>query len=177
RGLSADLGHQLVDILELAQRYRPRGVARAPAAPRPHPDGERLGEILVGMTLRVPESQVLDMLLARRVRPILIGIRLGRAPEEVAPPASVVQAIGVLNRVSGFVPQNAHALAVRAAFQIQHLRALETHETRVSEVEWRGESRYAQRRKPFIGEPDVRLQHERPVEELAPQLVDLRPEP
>src|SRR5688572_20181660 len=73
RPLSPDLLHQLIDVFQLAHG-RPAFVATAPIGSRTQPDGEGFSEILVRMTLRVPEPQVLDVAFARRVWPIVFRI-------------------------------------------------------------------------------------------------------
>ena len=48
--------HQRVHVLQLLQR-RPPGVALLPVRVRRQPDREGLGEVLVGMALRVPRDR------------------------------------------------------------------------------------------------------------------------
>src|SRR5690348_13239131 len=53
RSLAGDFIHQFVDIFELLERG-PLGIARAPVRAWPQPYGKSLGEILVGVALRIP---------------------------------------------------------------------------------------------------------------------------
>ena len=54
--------------------------------------------------------------------------------EELAMLAFEVQPESGVERVAGLVPQNAHALGVRAALDFQHLLPFELHQPRVREV-------------------------------------------
>ena len=83
RRAARELAHQLVHVLELPQR-RPALVALAPLRLRVEPDRERLGEILVGMALRVPGVEVDDEALAVGPRRVELGVGLARAAEELA---------------------------------------------------------------------------------------------
>ena len=72
----------------------------------------------------------------------------------------------------GFMPENSHALAFGGAFDFQHLRPLEFHEPRMSQVKWYGKARHAVGREPFLGQPDMRTEPERSRLELAVKLFD-----
>ena len=69
---------------------------------------------------------------------------------------TALQLISVLNRVAGLVPHDSRELITRAPFDIEHLTPLESNEPRMREIEGNRETRHALRRKPFLGEPDVR---------------------
>ncbi len=112
RPLAGDLPHQLVDIFELLER-RPAGIARAPMRARPQPHREGFGEILVRMALRVPQPQMLDVIAARRIGPVIARIALRRRTEQLLPAAAAIKLIGVGDDMAAFVPQNAHAFATR----------------------------------------------------------------
>ena len=138
RLLAGDLGHQLVDIFELLQR-RPAGIALAPVGARLQPDREGLGEVLVGMALRIPQPQMLDVILARRIGPVVARIAGRGTAEQFLPAAAALQPVGVLDDVAGLVAQDAHAFGARAAFDVEDLLALEPHQARMGEIEreWR----------------------------------------
>ena len=76
RSSSGDLGHQPIDVLELAQR-RPALVSLAPARPGRQPDGEGLGEVLGRVRLGVPVVEVLDVASAVGAGLVVIGVGLG----------------------------------------------------------------------------------------------------
>src|SRR6185369_16675743 len=78
-----EIGHQLVDILELLQR-RPAVITTSPLRARRQPNGKRLGEVFRGMRLRVPGRQVQDILATLRFRLVEVGIRLRERAEELA---------------------------------------------------------------------------------------------
>src|SRR6516165_6189034 len=75
RPLAGNFVHQLVNIFELFER-RPVGVAGTPMRARPQPYGESFCEILVGMTLRVPQPQILNMIAARGISPVVPRVAL-----------------------------------------------------------------------------------------------------
>src|SRR5712691_46953 len=83
-----------------------------------------------------------------------------------------MQPKSVVDRVSRFVPQNTHALAFAGAFDFQHLRPLEFHESRMGQVKRYGKTGYAIRCKPFFGQPDMRMEAKGPSLELAIELFD-----
>ena len=78
RPRARQLAHQPIHVFELALR-RPSGVPRRPHRVRVEPHGEGLGEVLVGMALRVPVIEMLDEALAVRLRRVVLGIRRRRA--------------------------------------------------------------------------------------------------
>src|SRR5947209_20145240 len=71
--LPGDFSHQLVDIFELLER-RPARIARPPVRARPQPHRKSFGEILVRMTLRIPEPQVLDIAPAGWIGPVIARV-------------------------------------------------------------------------------------------------------
>src|SRR5215467_9358681 len=75
RSLAGNLAHQLVDIFELFERG-PVGVAGAPMRAWPQPYGKSLGEVLIGMTLRIPQPQVLNVIAAGGIGPVVPRIML-----------------------------------------------------------------------------------------------------
>ena len=64
----------------------------------------------------------------------------------------------VVQRVACFMPEDAHALDVSASLDFEHLLALELHQPRMRQVKRNSEARNAVRRKPFRGQPHVRLE-------------------
>ena len=165
--------HQLVHVFELLDR-RPSRVARLPLCFRRQPDGEGLGKILVGMALRVPRVQVLDEALAVRARRVKLGIRLRRAAENLAALAAQPQLVGVVDDVTGFVAQDAHAPLVFAALDRQHLGFLEAFEPRMREVERHRHRRLAVGREPFVRQVKVERKGESAPLEFRLELRDAR---
>src|SRR5512140_281242 len=141
RWLVGDLAHQLVDVLELSKCW-PASIAFLPFAARPKPDSECLREIFIGMTLRIPETQVLHVALARRVGTIVLGIALGRFAEKTLPFATPLQLVAVLNRVSRLVPHDARELVARAAFDVEHLAPLQPDKAWMRQVEGNRKARH-----------------------------------
>ena len=91
RRMPGELLHELVHVLELLQR-RPVGVALAPLRVRLEPHREGLGEVLVGMALRVPGVEVQDEALAVGLRRVVLGILRRRRPEQLEPLAAAAAA-------------------------------------------------------------------------------------
>ena len=168
---AGDLAHQLVHVLELPER-RPVGVALPPVRVGRQPDREGLGEVLVGMALRVPGVEVEDEAPAVRPRRVVLRIGLEVAAEELLAPPPPAQAVRVVDRVAGLVAQDAHAPLRGAALDLEHLVQLEAREPRVREVERNRDARHAVGREPLVGEPEVRPEDGAPRGELARELGD-----
>src|SRR5438874_9001959 len=79
--------------------------------------------------------------------------------------------------MSRLVPHDAGELVTRAAFNVEHLTALQPDEARMCEIEWDRETRHAERRKPFLGEPDVRAESEAASLERFVESIDARCQP
>src|SRR5215510_13490016 len=80
----------------------------------------------------------------------------------------------VVERMAGFVTQDAHALDVRAAFDFAHELTLELHQTRVGQVKRNREPRHAVRREPFSRKPHVRLEANTAIVQLTVETFDVR---
>src|SRR5678815_8117 len=115
---------------------------------------------------------MLNVSLARRVGPVVLGVPGRGLPEELLPFATSVQLIPVLDRVSGLVAHDAHAFCPRRAFDVEDLVALESPKPRMRQVKRHREPRYATGGKPFVREPHVRLEYERSRIQLLVQLRD-----
>ena len=126
-----------------------------PFARRRQPHRERLGEVLVGMALRVPRVEVKHVALAVRLRGVELRIGLGRRSKDVTPLAAAPQTVGVVDGMAGFVAQDAHAPLVLAALHLEHLRLLELLEPRMRQVERDRNRRRAVRREPLVGQIEV----------------------
>ena len=80
RLLIAERARHPIHVPELAHR-RPAFVSAPPRASRSEPHRERLGEVFVGMLLRVPPFHVAHVVAAERHRPVLVAIRPIERPE------------------------------------------------------------------------------------------------
>jgi hypothetical protein len=58
--------------------------------------------------------------------------------------------IAVLHGVAALVPQNLHAFMMRAAFDLDELTLLESHQPRMQEIKRHGEPGDTARREPFV---------------------------
>src|SRR5262249_37338003 len=92
-------------------------------------------EILVRVTLGVPHAEMLDEVSARGVWPIVARISLRRRTEQLLPASAAMQLIGVLQHVSGFVPENAHALRHGPALHVDDLLSLQPPQARMGKIE------------------------------------------
>src|SRR5689334_20930173 len=104
------------------------------------------------MRLRVPRRQMQNVLSTLRPWFVEVGIRLRERAEEFAVLAFEVEAESGVESVAGLVPQNAHALLVSAALDLEHLAAFEFHQPRMREVERDCDARHGVRRKPLLGQ-------------------------
>jgi hypothetical protein len=155
RRQGADLGHQRVHVLELLER-RPAVVTRPPRRVWGEPHGERLGEVLVGMALRVPGLEMGDEATAVRTRRVVLGILGGREPEELLAAPAMAEAVGGVDSVPDLVAQDAHAPLLAAAFDLEHLRELEPRQPRVRHVERDGDTGHAVGGVPVVRQPEER---------------------
>ena len=155
----------------LAKAGQPR-YSRRHAESRLEPHRERLGEILGGMGLRIPRTEVLHEAAAARTRPV--GVRIGERcrPENLAPAAAAPQPIGRVDRVARLVAQDAHQPVAVAAFDFAHEAPLDAHEAAVRQIERDGDSRDAVRREPFLRQPAMRPEADAARGELAVKPLD-----
>src|SRR5689334_2437096 len=125
------------------------------------------------MCLRVPRGQMQHVLATLRPWFVKLGIRLRKRAEELAVLAFEVESKSSIERMTGLVPQDAHALLVGAALDLEHLAAFELHQARVCEVERDRDARDAVRREPLLGEPNVRFEANSARIQLAVELFDV----
>src|SRR5690349_8814909 len=110
------------------------------------------------MRLRVPRRQMQYVLAALRSRFVEVGIRLRERAKQLAVLSFEVQPKRRVECMSSLVPQDAHALLVGSPFNFQHLPPLELHQPRVREVKRNRDAGHTVRRKPLLGQPDVRFE-------------------
>ena len=70
--------------------------------------------------------------------------------------------------------QDAHAFRVGAAFDFEHLLALEFHQARMGQVKRNRNAGHAVRREPLFGQPDVRLEANAAFVEFTVETFDVR---
>src|SRR5262249_8284207 len=80
----------------------------------------------------------------------------------------------VVERMAGFVTQDAHALDVRAAFDFAHELALELHQPRVGQVKRNREPGHAVGREPFRRQPYMWLEANAAIVQFAVETFDVR---
>ena len=115
-------------------------VARAPVlVEHREPHRERLGEVLLGVRLRVPVGQVPHEALRVGPRAVVLGLVVGvGAPEDAPPLRPRREAAGVVERVPALVTEEARHSRV-APLDVHHLVQLELLEPRVREIEGDGD--------------------------------------
>ena len=170
-GWRADLPHQLVHVLELLER-RPVLIAAAPVRSRIQPHRERLGEVLVGMALRVPVVDVQDEAAAVRLRRVELRVVDRRGPEQRLAAPAAAQHVGVVDRVTELVTQDAHAPRRRAPLDFEHLLALEPGEPRVRQVERNRDAGHAVGREPLVRQPEMRAEDHAALGQLRLEVAD-----
>src|SRR5262245_4846397 len=115
---------QRIDELEFRER-RPTRIIPPPCRLWLHPDCKGFREVLGRMTLCIPVAEVQYVLSTCRSRCITCGIRFRRRTEHRPPIGMPSQSIRSIERMTGFVPQNAQAPQTIAAFDFAHHAALE----------------------------------------------------
>src|SRR5262249_24033398 len=98
-------------------------------------NSESLGKVFRGVGLRIPRPEMKHILAALGPWFVKVGVGYGERAEQLALPSSEVYAKGRIQRMSCFVSQDAHAFIVRAALDLEHLLALEFHQSRMGEIE------------------------------------------
>src|SRR5437868_1198537 len=107
------------------------------------------------MRLRVPGGQMQHVFSTLWFWFVEVRIRLCERAEQFAMPAFEVQTKGSVEGVAGFVPQDAHAFGVSAAFHLQHLLPFELHQARMGEVKRNRDAGHAVWRKPLLRQPNM----------------------
>src|SRR5262249_27332287 len=135
--------HHLVHIPQFV-KGGPIPISATPAGARRQPDGESLSEVFVGVLLCVrPAILVVDQVAherpAERVRPKMVAVRLGERPERLDPLGFLVQAVSIIDGVTGFVTQKRHdALTI---LDLASLLLFNASETLVEEIKGHADDR------------------------------------
>ena len=159
-GAAADLLHQPVHVQQLPH-HRPGAIAGPPAGARRKPDGERLGEILVGVLLGIGaaigvDGDVLDVFAAQVVGAEDVAVGAGEAPEHLLPARAAPQAVGVVDGMAGLVAQQGHdALAV---LDLPGLLLLDARQALIGQVERDADDRRPVGAAPAVGQVDIGLE-------------------
>ena len=130
----ADVAHQVVHVLQLPQR-RPACVPSAPLGVGRQPHREGLGEVFRRVALGVPGLQMHHEAPAVGPRRVVLGVRFGRAAEQLLAPPAPMQAIRIVDGVAGLVAQDPEAPLRRAALDLEHLAFFELGQPRMGEIE------------------------------------------
>ena len=108
------------------------------------------------MGLGIPADEIDDVVTAVDPRLVVVGVGLVRVAKQLAVPRPAVEAVGFLQRMSRFVPKDAPALRLASAFALEHLRALQSHQAGVREVERHGKTQHPIGGEELLRQPDMR---------------------
>ena len=125
------------------------------------------------MALGVPHVEMQNVALAVGLRRIELRVGLRRPAEHRLTIPATPDAIRVLQRMTGFMSQNAHAPVRGSTFDLQHLGQFQFCQSRMGQIEGHGNAGDPVWRKPFIGEPEVRTKGQPPPSQFRIELVDL----
>src|SRR5205814_8043783 len=104
----------------------PAGVTLAPIESRREPDRERLREIFIRMTLRIPVFEMHDVAAAERARPVSVRRLLARRRSESLLPLFLARKlVGIGVGVPRLVPYQLHEPLFRSALDLEHHRPLQ----------------------------------------------------
>ena len=169
------LPHQRVHVFQLLQRL-PAAVALAPLIRRRgHPDGERLGEVLVGVRLRVPVGEVPYEASAVGTRPVGFRriLRIGTA-EYALPLLARGEMIGMIDGMAALVPQQHLAPFRCSSLHFQHLAQFKRLEPWMREIKREGDGRHAGWRKPLVAKVTIGPHSDSARGQLVVKLPDSR---
>src|SRR5580698_7877546 len=99
---------------------------------------------------------MLNVVAACRVRTVIARIAARRWTKQLLPTAAVMELIGMRHYMSAFMPQDAHAVRDRAAFDLEHHFLFELHQPRMRQKERDGDAGGIFWRKPLARNPGVR---------------------
>ena len=141
--------HDVVDVLYFSVSAPPF-ILTAPLAAGLQPNRKGFGEIFGGVGLGIPCIEVQNIVAASGLWLVPLGIRHVIRPKGVLPTSPCVQTESVIDRVSGFMPQNSHTFGLRGPLHLQHLCAFQFHQAGVSKIKRDCKTRDAVWRKPFL---------------------------
>ena len=166
----AHFAHHRVDVLQLPERA-PAFVLRAPIDAGREPHGERFREVFVRVFLRVPPQNVADVLVSKWIGPVPVAVRSRVGAEHFVPVGAIVQPIGVVERVTGFVPEESHHV-VLVLYREREV-FFDARQPRIGEIERDADQRRAVGAAPLVAEIhggpereaalielDIKLRHE-----------------
>ena len=122
---------------------------------RIEPDRESLSEILDRVRLRVPIGEVNDEVPALGARLVGRGIGRVRISEQDAIALAIMQLVAFIDRMPRFVPKYSPRFGLTRSLHLQHLAALQPHQTRVCQIKWDREPKHAVRIEELLGQPDM----------------------
>ena len=83
-----------------------------------------------------------------------------------------MQAVGLVDRVPGFMPEYPPAFGLARSLDLQHLAALQPHQARMCEIEGNGEPEHAIRVEELLRQPGMRQRDDVVRLQLAMQTLD-----
>src|SRR5262245_17585635 len=122
------------------------------------PHRECFGKIFSGVSLRVPRVQIEHIFPAAGLRLIPAGVARPIRSENFIEFATGMKPERIAQRVTGLMPEYAHAFILGAALDFEHLRTFQSDQSWMNKVEGNRKTGDAVRCEPLFGQPDVRSQ-------------------
>src|SRR5215470_4937447 len=102
------------------------------------------------MGLGIPGIEIQNIIVTVRIGPVRARIRPGIWPKQISITPAAMKAERVVQGMARLVTHYAHALAVGAALNLQHLIPLKPHQPGMSQVKWYRESGYSIGSEPLL---------------------------
>jgi hypothetical protein len=138
------------------------------------PHRERLGEVLVGVLLPVPAGQVAHEALRERSRTVVVAVLGVEVAEHLAPLGLVVELVGVVHGVAGFVTEAGHD--ARRVLEVVRVLLFVGMETSVHQIERQTNEGDAVRTAPLVGDVTRRTEEDALLLQLGVELLDEGPQ-
>ena len=139
---------------------------------RVEPDREGFGEVFDRVRLRVPVGEIDDVVAALEAWRVRRPDRVPPDRRTAAIAGPLVQLVGIVDGVPGFVPKDPSALGLAGTFHFEHLTALEPHEAGMRQIERNGEPKHAIRVEELLRQPGVRQSNDVARLQFAMQALD-----
>src|SRR5262249_8353877 len=120
------------------------------------PDREGFGEILDRLGLSIPGGEVDAVIPTVGARLIGCWVWCRRVTEQLPIALATVQAVGIVDGVPRFMPQDSSTFGLASPFHLEHLAALQPHQSGVRKVKRNREPEHAIRTEELLRQPGMR---------------------